>query len=63
MDMDDFEPTKKTPDYVVGTDLSTLSVEELEELIAKLEAEISRIRSVLTEKAASRSAADSVFKS
>lgn len=63
MDIEDFEPKKQTPNYVIGTDLSTLSVDELEELIATLEAEITRIGDVLAEKSASRSAADSVFKS
>ncbi len=61
MDLEDFEP-KQTSDYEIGADLSTLSVSELEDLIEKLETEISRIRTALSEKTLSLSAADSVFK-
>jgi len=42
MDLEDFEP-KQTSDYEIGADFSTLSVSELEDLIEKLETEISRI--------------------
>ncbi len=62
MDSEDLEPKKQALDYAIGTDLSTLSLGELEDLITKLEAEISRIRQILAEKSASREAADSVFK-
>jgi len=61
MDVEGFEP-KRTPDYEIGANLSTLSVGELEGLIEELETEISRISTALSEKTVSRSAADSIFK-
>ena len=54
-------PKKKT--HEIGQDLSMLSVEELKERIEALKAEISRLESSMQAKEASRSAADSVFKS
>jgi uncharacterized small protein (DUF1192 family) len=54
-------PKKKT--HEIGQDLSLLSVEELKERIEALKAEISRLESSMASKQASRSAADSVFKS
>ena len=62
MDTDDLEP-RKPPAFEIGGDLSTLSVEELEDLIERLTAEIDRIRIEITAKNATRAAADSVFKS
>lgn len=61
MDEDLPRPKKKT--HEIGQDLSMLSVEELKERIEALQAEISRLESSLKAKQASRSAADSVFKS
>lgn len=49
--------------HELGQDLSMLSVEELKERIEALKAEISRLESSMNTKQASRSAADSVFKS
>jgi uncharacterized small protein (DUF1192 family) len=48
--------------HEIGQDLSMLSVGELKERIEALKAEISRLESAMTAKEASRSAADSVFK-
>ena len=62
MDLDDLEP-KKTPKFQIGDDLSTLSVDELKELIASLKAEISRIDEEVKAKENSLNAADAVFKS
>ena len=61
MDLEDFEP-KRPANHEIGADLSTLSVSELEDLIEKLKTEISRIRTALSEKTVSLSAADSLFK-
>lgn len=59
--MDDELPAQK-PGIVVGSDLSTLSVDEIEARIAALKAEIRRLEAALAGKQASRAAADSVFK-
>ena len=61
--MDEDEATRpKQRDIVIGADLSKLSVEELDERIAALKAEIARIEADLAAKRSSRAAADSVFK-
>ena len=59
---DDDRPRKKVT-HEVGQDLSLLSVEELTERIALLNAEIARLQEAVTKKRASRDAANSVFKS
>lgn len=61
MDIDDLEPRKKT-DFEIGCDLSNHSIEELQELIETLGAEILRIEAEISSKESSRDAADSVFK-
>jgi len=61
MDIDDDKPVKK-PTHEVGMVLDTLSVDELEERIELLTAEIERLKSAISAKKASRNAADSVFK-
>jgi uncharacterized small protein (DUF1192 family) len=55
-------PQKKPRDRVLGADLSTYSVEELNEYLAALAAERERVEAVLTQKKASRQSAHSVFK-
>lgn len=64
MDLDDLLPRRK--DDPLGAlskqDLDPLSVEELEERIAALEAEIARTRAKLEGARSFRSAADALFK-
>ncbi len=55
-------PQAQARNYVVGQDLSTLSIEEIDERIAVLRQEITRLEQMRTEKQASKSAADAVFK-
>jgi uncharacterized small protein (DUF1192 family) len=62
IDLDELMPRKPKVETVLGQDISTLSVKELEERIAALEAEIQRTREALKARASTRSAADSVFK-
>ena len=59
----DDEPVKKTPEHVIGQDLSLLSAHELEERIAVLRAEIDRLEAERQAKGASKSAAEAFFKS
>ncbi|MEJ1157461.1 DUF1192 domain-containing protein [Prosthecomicrobium sp. N25] len=59
--LEDDRPKKK-PAHEVGQDLSLLSVGDLEERIAILEAEVARLRAAVEARRKSRSAADSVFK-
>ena len=61
MVFEDLDPVKSA-DYVVGADLSELSVDELKDLITLLKDEIGRIENSVQEKAAQLSAADTVFK-
>ncbi len=62
MDMEELEP-RKPKAFALGGDLSTLSIEELRELIDRLNTEISRIEADIKAKESSRDAAASVFKS
>ncbi len=50
------------PKLEAGTDISRLSVDELEERIARFQAEIARLEAALVAKKASRAAADAAFK-
>lgn len=59
---DDDKPRKKIS-HEIGQDLSLLSVDELNERIALLGAEIERLQAAMTRKRASRDAAASFFKS
>ena len=59
---DDDRPRKKIT-HEIGQDLSLLSVEELTERIALLNAEIERLQQAATKKRASKDAANSFFKS
>ena len=58
---DDERPIKKTA-HEIGSDLSLLSVDELAARIELLQAEIARLESEKTNKGASRSAAESLFR-
>ena len=58
---DDDKPRKKIT-HEIGQDLSLLSVEELTERIALMNAEIERLQAAMTKKRASKDAADSFFK-
>jgi uncharacterized small protein (DUF1192 family) len=62
IDLDELLPRKPKLDLVIGQDITTLSVIELEARIAALEAEIVRTREALKARAATKNAADSVFK-
>ena len=59
MDLDDLEPTKKPPK---PRDLTTWSIEELNQYIANMEAEIARVRDVIAAKQSHRSGADALFR-
>jgi uncharacterized small protein (DUF1192 family) len=58
---DDDRPLKKTV-HEIGSDLSLLSVEELEARIGLLQAEIERLTESINAKRATRSAADKFFR-
>lgn len=62
MELDDLQPRKKLPDIVLGEDISTLSVHELEKRIARLEEEIARCALAVKARNATKSAAESFFK-
>jgi uncharacterized small protein (DUF1192 family) len=59
MEPEDLEPRKKPPK---PKDLTPFSVEELNEYIAMLEAEIARARAAIGAKQAHRAGADSLFR-
>ena len=59
---DDDRPRKKIS-HELGQDLSLLSVEELGERIALLNAEIARLEQAMKKKRASKDAANGFFKS
>lgn len=61
VDTDDLEPPKKA--RLDPPVLEELSIEELENYIAELEATADRARDVIKSKEAARGTADSVFKS
>lgn len=48
--------------HVIGQDLSTLSIDELQERVELLSREIDRLQQAKQQKQASKSAADSFFK-
>jgi|HigsolmetaAR204D_1030405.scaffolds.fasta_scaffold24443_2 uncharacterized small protein (DUF1192 family) len=60
MDADDLEPRKRPQSAL---NLEAMSVGELEEHIAALEAEIARARAEIDRKQSHRSAAESLFRS
>jgi uncharacterized small protein (DUF1192 family) len=58
----DEEEIRKPKGHEVGMVLDAMSVEELQERIAMLEAEIVRLRAAIDARKQTRSAADSLFK-
>jgi uncharacterized small protein (DUF1192 family) len=60
--MEPDEPRKKLPDIVLGEDISALSAHELEQRIARLEAEIARCSEAMAARHATKSAAENFFK-
>ncbi|EFL88660.1 DUF1192 domain-containing protein [Ahrensia sp. R2A130] len=61
---DDLEPkTKKASDIQLGCELSTFSLEDIDERVALLEAEIVRLKDERARKAGHLDAAQSFFKS
>jgi uncharacterized small protein (DUF1192 family) len=63
MASDDEDRPRKKITHEIGQDLALLSVGELSERIALLQAEIERLQEASKSKEASRSAADKFFKS
>jgi len=61
--MDEDDRPKKKVTHEIGQDLSLLSVEELNERVALLTAEIARLEEAATKKRASKDAANTFFKS
>jgi uncharacterized small protein (DUF1192 family) len=62
IDLDELMPKKPKVETVVGEDLSAKSAHELEARIAILEAEIARTKEALVARAATKNAADAVFR-
>ena len=62
MDTDDLLPRKKPKGVMLGEDLATLSVEELETRLSLIAEERERIEREIAAKRSSRAAAESVFK-
>ena len=63
MPIDDEDRTAKKVAHEIGQDLALLSVEELNDRIVLLKAEIGRLEGALETKKASRDAASKFFKS
>ncbi|MCC5976651.1 MAG: DUF1192 domain-containing protein [Salinarimonas sp.] len=55
-------PQAQARNHVVGQDLTTLSIEEIDERIHVLREEIARLEEMRSQKQASKSAADAIFK-
>ena len=60
--IDDDDKPKKKIAHEIGQDLTLLSVQELEARVQLLRDEIKRLEADMTQKRASRSAADAFFK-
>ncbi|NND49405.1 MAG: DUF1192 domain-containing protein [Rhizobiales bacterium] len=60
---DDLEPGRKRQEIVLGEDLATLSIDELNDRISACESEIARIRNAIDEKQRSQAAASTFFRS
>ena len=58
----DEEAVDRPKAHVVGMDIETMSVAELNERITLLEAEIVRLRAAIAARGATRQAAESIFK-
>lgn len=63
MHEEDLLPRPKKADRLQPLDLKDLSIEELEEYIGQLEAEIERVRADIAAKRSQLGAAESLFKS
>ncbi len=63
IDPEELLPRKPPPETVIGQDISSLSVTELEQRITVLEEEIARSKEALKARAATKNAAEAVFKS
>ena len=59
---DEADRPKKSQPIILGENIETLSIEEIEERIVACEAEIERLRTLMQTKHRSRDAADAVFK-
>jgi uncharacterized small protein (DUF1192 family) len=59
---DDEDAPKKKKAHEVGMNIDTMSVDELEERIGLLEAEIVRLRDAIASRRKTKDAANSVFK-
>jgi uncharacterized small protein (DUF1192 family) len=58
---DETQPRKKRQ-HEIGQDLSPLSLDDIDDRIAQLEAEILRLREAQAKKRATQAAADALFK-
>ncbi|MCB1515966.1 MAG: DUF1192 domain-containing protein [Hyphomicrobiaceae bacterium] len=63
MDWDEVRPKQQAAALAIGTDLSGLSIAELEHRIEALQAEIARVTGELERKRAHEAAASALFKS
>ncbi len=63
IDPEELLPRKNTPKIVIGQDISALLVIELEQRISALQGEITRSEEALKARAATKNAAEAVFKS
>jgi uncharacterized small protein (DUF1192 family) len=61
MDIDEDRPLKSARQIVLGQPLDDFSVDELQQLIAALKSEITRVEADIVNKHSTKSAADSVF--
>ena len=59
---EDEDAKLKKPKLTLGQELTTLSIAELEDYIATLEAEIARIREAIAGKRGHRGAAEALFR-
>ncbi len=57
----DEEKMKRKPVFEIGQPLDDLSVEELDETVARLESEIARLKAARSAKSAHLSAAEALF--
>ena len=62
MDSDELLPRKKAPEIRLDEDISALSAHELEDRIARLDAEIARCRQAIGQRLSTKSAAENFFK-
>ena len=60
MDLDDLEPRNRPPQK---KNLDVMSLDELDDYIAELKAEIARVEQEISKKKEHRDSADSIFKS